>query len=260
MAPHFMHLRAQRSAGMAGGDDSITFEEAVGYKFSSRMELADRILDDLGAAVAVHGDSDAHQAMEVLETWDRQADAGSRGAVLFAEFFEQMQTVGQSLATPSPATGFAISWSSAAPLTTPDGLAEPALAASALSAAARTVLERYGALDVAWGDAYRFRRGDYDHPASGGPGNFGIFRVVGFGANDDGTSGAIGGDSWIGIVEFAEPLRAQVLLTYGNASQPGSPHDGDQLGLYSENRLRTPWRTREEIEANLERREVLTPP
>jgi acyl-homoserine-lactone acylase len=46
-----------------------------------------------------------------------------------------------------------------------------------------------------------------------------------------------------------------VLLTYGNASQPGSPHDGDQLALFAADRLRTPWRRREEIEDHLELRE-----
>lgn len=65
------------------------------------------------------------------------------------------------------------------------------------------------------------------------------------------------GDSWVGIVEFGDPVRAQVLLSYGNASQPGSPHNGDQLRLFSEKRLRPAWRSREEIEANLERLETL---
>ena len=66
-----------------------------------------------------------------------------------------------------------------------------------------------------------------------------------------------GGDSYIAAVEFGEPVRAQVLMTYGNATQPGSPHIGDQLALSAKGELRPAWRTREEIEANLEAREVL---
>lgn len=42
-----------------------------------------------------------------------------------------------------------------------------------------------------------------------------------------------GGDSYKAVIEFGEPVRAQVILTYGNASQPGSPHRTDQLELYS---------------------------
>jgi len=49
-----------------------------------------------------------------------------------------------------------------------------------------------------------------------------------------------------------------VLLTYGNASQPGSPHVGDQLALFARKEMRQAWRTREEIEAHLEARELLT--
>ena len=52
-------------------------------------------------------------------------------------------------------------------------------------------------------------------------------------------------------------MRARVLLTYGNASQKGSPHAGDQLKLFSKQELRPVWRTRKEIEANLEAREAL---
>ena len=47
-----------------------------------------------------------------------------------------------------------------------------------------------------------------------------------------------------------------MLTTYGNASQPGSPHVGDQLALFARKEMRPAWRTREEIEANLEAREV----
>ncbi len=47
-----------------------------------------------------------------------------------------------------------------------------------------------------------------------------------------------------------------MLLSYGNASQPGSPHAGDQLELVSQEKLRPAWRTRAEVEANLELRSL----
>jgi acyl-homoserine-lactone acylase len=61
----------------------------------------------------------------------------------------------------------------------------------------------------------------------------------------------------VAAVEFGETVRAQVLLIYGNTSQPGSPHVGDQLVLAAKGEMRTVWRTREEIEANLETRKTL---
>lgn len=258
MAPRFMHFRAQRSAEIMYDDDSVTFEEAVAYKQSSRMALADRLLDDLEAAIEDHGDATARQAMEVLSAWDRTADADSRGGVLFESFVNEMQRRGTGFFGIS-GPGFAIPWSEDAPRITPDGLADPAGAAAALSAAATRVVETHGAMDVPWGRVNRLRVGEHDHPANGGSGSLGIFRVVGFQPQDDGTATAAGGDSYVAVVEFSDPVRAEVLLSYGNATQPGSPHVGDQLELFSRKELRPAWRERAEIEANLEELEVLEP-
>jgi len=246
MAPRFMHLRAQQSAQMLMDDESISFDELVTYKLSSRMRLAERVLDDVAAAVAAHGSERARRALAVLEAWDLTADAESRGGVLFAELAHELRRAG---------VGFAVAWDEQRPLETPDGFADPAAAAAALDRAAAAVEERHGALDVAWGDVYRLRRGGVDLPANGGPDALGIFRVVNYRVND-GTAEAFGGDSYVAVVEFSDPVRARALLSYGNASQPGSPHVGDQLALFARKELRPVWRTREEIEANLEARET----
>jgi len=67
------------------------------------------------------------------------------------------------------------------------------------------------------------------------------------------------GDSWIAAVEFGESTDARVLLSYGNATQPGSAHVGDQLPLLMKGEVRPAWRTGTEIEANLEVREFVGP-
>ncbi len=251
MAPRFMHFRAQRSARMLSEDDRITFEELVAYKHSTRMELADRLLDDLISAVNRSGGNRAQRAAEVLKAWDRTADGDSRGAVLFQTFFEEMRNRLRPNSSP-----FARPWNEASPRTTPDGLADPSRAVAALVEAARKVEAAHGRLDVAWGEVYRLRRGDADLPANGGPGALGIFRVVGYSEDEDGRFRAVVGDSFVAAVEFSNPLRASVLIGYGNASQPGSPHLTDQLPLFSRKELRPVWRTRPEIEAHLESREV----
>ena len=248
MAPRFMHFRAQQSAELLMADDSITFEELETYKHSTEMELAVRLLDDLQEAVTENGDGTAKRAMDVLSAWDRNADAGSRGGVLFAAFVHRLRGVGGD--------PFAVPWSEDDPLTTPDGLADPAAAASALAAAAEHVESTYGALDVSWGEVHRLRRGGRDLAGNGGPSDLGIFRVVTYRPGDDGKATAFQGDSYVAVVEFSDPLRAAELLSYGNASQPGSPHDGDQLQLLAEKKLRPVWRTRADVEAHLEEREV----
>lgn len=246
MAPRFMHFRAQQSAQMLIDDASITFDELVTYKQSSRMRLAERLIDDLAAAVDGDGTERARRALAVLRAWDRTADAGSRGGVLFAELHRQIQRAG---------VDFAVAWDEARPLATPDGFADPAAAASALDRAAAEVEREHGALDVAWGDVHRLRRGRFDLPANGGSSALGIFRVVNYRVNDS-TPEAFGGDSYVAVVELADPVRAVALLSYGNASQPGSPHVGDQLELFARKELRPVWRTRQEIEAHLAERET----
>jgi acyl-CoA synthetase (AMP-forming)/AMP-acid ligase II len=48
-----------------------------------------------------------------------------------------------------------------------------------------------------------------------------------------------GGETFVMAVEFTPSgPRAATMLTYGNASQPGSPHRGDQLHLLVEKKLR----------------------
>ena len=125
--------------------------------------------------------------------------------------------------------------------------------ASMQARAAQQVIEAHGALDVSWGEVRRLRVGGRDLPASGGPG----FRTIWFRRGPDGRSYARGGDSFVAVVEFGDPVRARTLLGYGNASQPGSPHVGDQLELMARQELRPVWRTRAEVEAHLARREVM---
>ena len=73
----------------------------------------------------------------------------------------------------------------------------------------------------------------------------------------DGKNTMIGGDTYYQAVEFGKPVRAKVLIAYGNATQPGSAHIGDQLELFSKKQMRDAWRTRKDVEANLESREVV---
>jgi acyl-homoserine-lactone acylase len=249
MSPHFLDFRSQRSIRMISTEGPITMEQLIKYKHSSRMELADRLLDQLIPAARQYGSETGKEAAHVLESWDRSANADSRGAVLFLFWAREAKILGSS------AKGFASSWDEKNPMSTPGGLADPQAAVAALETAAGKVKTAFGALDVAWGDVARLRYGNGDGPSNGGPGGLGIFRVVEYGQTKDGHLQAGFGDSFVSVVEFSRPLRARVLLTYGNASQKGSPHVGDQFKLFGKQELRPVWRTRKEIDANLESRE-----
>ncbi|WP_071189215.1 acylase [Trichormus sp. NMC-1] len=239
-----MDFRAQHSARMLAEDESISFEEMITYKHSTRMELADRILDDL-IPVAQQGNELAKQAAEVLKKWDRQANANSKGAVLFTAWADKLD-FDQAFSQP---------WSETQPRTTPDGLANPKAAVELLEKVAQEIKTNYGSLDVSWGEVFRLKVGNLDLPANGAEGYLGTFQVVNF-APAEGRFQAVGGDSFVAAVEFSQPVRAMALTSYGNATQPGSSHISDQLPLFAEKKLRPVWRTKPEIKAHLESRKV----
>jgi acyl-homoserine-lactone acylase len=249
LASRPMGLRPQRSARMLAEDSSITWEELQEYKHSTRMELADRVLDDLISPAKSSPNATARSAGEILERWDRTADAPSRGAVLFTEWWAEY---GRRLGNRRP---FAIAWNAAAPRETPDGLADTTVAVAALGAASETVARKYKSADVAWGDVYRVRRDGKDLPSSGAGSEYGVYHVVGYTEAKDGKFEVAGGTGFVALVQFSNPLRAMTQLGYGNASRTGSPHRTDQLVLFAEKRLKPAWRTRAEVESHLERRE-----
>jgi acyl-homoserine-lactone acylase len=246
IAPRFMGFRSQRCVRMLAEDDKISFDKMVAYKHSTRMELADRILDDLIPAARKYGQDLGQKAANVLEAWDRQANADSRGAVLFAFWVQQMDLD----------KAFSKPWNENSPRTTPDGLANPESAVATLQAVAAEIEKTYGALDVPWGQVFRLRLGDVDLPGNGGDGSLGIFRVLNSAPAENGQFQAVGGDSYVAAIEFSNPVRAMALTSYGNATQPGSPHISDQLQMFANQKLRTVWRDRSKILAHLEERKI----
>ena len=251
IAPAVSSFRAERSLRMLYEDKKITYDKFIEYKHSTRAELADRILPDLLDATAQYGTPLAQQAAQVLKSWDRQAEADSRGAVLFHAWATRFMG-GPTMASQS---GFAVPYDLKSPLTTPRGLKDPKKAAAQLDDAAKELREQFGALDVPWGQVMRYQFGGVDLPANGGYGNMGIFRVITFGPLHNKTRSQTHGETYIAAVEFGEPMRAKVLMTYGNSSQPGSPHQTDQLPLLAKKELRTAWLTKGEVEANLSSRD-----
>ena len=118
-------------------------------------------------------------------------------------------------------------------------------------------MKLYGALDVKWGDVYRFASGNADLPGNGGPGGSGLFRTIAFTRKDGNQYYAANGETIVCAIEFGPTQQARCTLGYGNSSQPGSPHLEDQLPLMVQKALHPVWREKKDIEANLEKREGL---
>jgi acyl-homoserine-lactone acylase len=243
LAPRWIGFREQRALQLLASDSSISLDEMIAMHHDNRMLLADRILDDLLPAARASGRPLAMEAADVLERWDRAANAESRGAMLFMLWAYRMFE-----GVPETGRGFARPWSAADPVGTPDGLADPAAAVAALEQVAELMRTRMGGLDLPWGQMNRIG----ELPGSGAPGDpLGVFHVIAYARQGD-AGQPVFGDTYVAAVEFTPGgPRAQAVLSYGNASQPGSRYRNDQVRLIAEQRLRPSWRTRAEVEANL---------
>lgn len=255
-APLFMPFRPQNSASMLVNDESITWDELMQYRQSTRAVLADRIMDDLEAATSGSDDPLIAEAMTVLANWDRQTLPDSRGALLFLNWVQQV-----GIGNIYTEAFFTNKWSPENPLSTPDGIADPASAMAALARAAASVKETYGALDIPWGEFVRTKHAGQDHPASVGPGVMGAFRVAFLGRPaSDGIVPVLGGNSFVAAVEFGDKVRAQGILGPGNATEARTSHYGNQLPLHAAGEFRDILFYRADVEAGSKRRETVTLP
>jgi acyl-homoserine-lactone acylase len=262
------YFRSDRSLRMLSEDKKMSFDMLLAKKLSTRSEAADRLLPDLLTAVDQYGTPKAKQAAAVLRAWDRQTEAGSTGALLFWSWATKF-------GMPSPSAGsvknFKVGYELDKPLTTPAGIRDARAAAEMLDQAARETETTFGRLDKPWGEYLRLQingqsggntaeaRGaplnGVNLPGNGGPGALGIFRVVTPGRLLDGTATPIHGDGFTMAVEFSTPMKVKSLISYGECSQPGCAHHTDELPMFENKQWRDVWRTRAEVEKNLERAE-----
>ncbi len=244
-------FRTKRSLHMITAEPKISYETLVADKLSTRVELADAVLPDLLKAAESSSDAHIKQAAAVLAQWDHETNVASRGAVLFKIFADKyFGTNGDIDAR------LRVKFDPLHPVESAYGIGDTAHALQALAEAAAECRNTYGSLDVQWGQVNRFGAGTADMPGDGGAGRLGIFRTIDFSKKVGDRYYATHGETIVCAVEFAEKQRAQCALSYGNSSQPGSVHQEDQLPLLVEKRLHPVWRDRQEIEKNLEKREI----
>jgi acyl-homoserine-lactone acylase len=249
-----MSLRAQQSADLLLSKSKLDYDDFVQLKHSTVSLLAERMLPDLLRAAAASGKPELGDAIELLKSWNHRYDSDSRGALLFENWARKF--MGPAF---TDTANFAVPWSLADPLETPRGLRDSAVAVSMLEQAAHDTVEKDRALDRPFGEVSRFHIDDVNLPGNGGIGNIGVFRTINWGpmaSNGERTPVNGGpGETYVFMVEFSHPMKAMGALSYGNSSQPGSPHHSDQLALLAAKKLRPLWRRRDEIVQHLEARQ-----
>ncbi len=259
-APDFpapeLRFRSQLSLQLVTGQSRVSLEDVVRLKYSYRMLAAERLVDDLAAAVREAGPNGRlGDALAVLEAWDKTASPEARGAVLFTEWYDRYYRGSGSSTAEREARAYARPWTSEDPTGTPDGLGDPARAVRALAEAADAVMQEHGRLDPAWGDLVRVILGDVDVPVGGCSGMYGCFRVLSIRPTGDGRYQNAGGDGWVLAVEFTRAgPRARSILAYGASSLPNSPWFSDQAAMYARGELKEVAFSEAEIAGQLVRR------
>ena len=253
-------LRPQLALDMIEARGKFSVEDLRRLKYEPRLLLAERVKPALLAAVAAQPavSEELAEARRVLEAWDNRAAANSRGAVLFQRFWDAYRA---EVRQP-----YAEAWDAKRPAQTPIGLADAGAALKHLADAVRWTRTSYGAADVAWGDANRYRFGDIDLPGEGASGQLGAFRVQVFDAPASQPGGvrvagwaeadrqlAGGSDAWVLLVHFTQPLQAYSVLAYGQTTDRSSPHSRDQIRIFASRDLRPVWFTDAEVAAHTER-------
>jgi acyl-homoserine-lactone acylase len=233
--PPRLGLRSQLAIDLIDNDRRMSLEDVVALKHSYRMLLADRVRDDLVAAVrATNPEGDVARAIDLIAAWDKTVSPESRGGTLFETWWRRYLGRGANAAD----SAYAQPWSSSAPTSAPRGLRSPARAVEAFSWAIGDMIRRFGSYDVAWGDVHRVRRGTVDVPVGGCSSDLGCFRVLTYRDDPDGKRVAVGSDGWILAVEFGDQPRAYSVLAYGESPRPESPFFSDQAAMFARGELK----------------------
>jgi acyl-homoserine-lactone acylase len=145
---------------------------------------------------------------------------------------------------------YAVQWSFDDPTSTPRGIRFPERAVEAFTWAVNDTRQRYGSVDVPWGDVHRVRVGDVDVPVGGCSGDIGCFRVLWYKDDPDGKRSVRGGDGWILGVEFGDQPRAVSVLAYGESPREDSPFHSDQAAMFARGEVKPVLWSEKDIEAN----------
>lgn len=235
-----LSLRSQLAIQLIGGDEKYSLEDVVKLKHNYRALLADRVKNDLIAAVkATNPNAEIAEAVSLLDRWDNTTAAESRGSTLFEIWWQHYSGIRETERNILPdEKRYAKVWDVNDPFNTPRGLADNMRAVESFKWAVEETKKRYGSIDVAWGDVHRVRRSDVDVPVGGCGNDLGCFRIMSFRRDDDGKLAAVGGDGWVFAVEFGDEPRAYSVLAYGQSRLATSPFHSDQAEMFAKGEMK----------------------
>ncbi|MFY7981380.1 MAG: penicillin acylase family protein [Limnohabitans sp.] len=221
------------------GKGKISLAGMQAQLFENRNLVARMVLPDLLAACAQAPNADAKEgcaALKLFHDAGMRNNADAKGAPLFREFWRAASQIPNVYREP---------FDKARVLATPAGLRmgdgpTATRVWDALAAAVKKMRDAGFALDAPLGQVQRAVFTHENIPLHGGDEMEGVLNNVGDRARPGLSKDGIRidyGTSYVQTVTFDErgPV-AQGLLTYGQSTQAGSPHQTDQLRMYADKR------------------------
>ncbi len=211
----------------------VTLQSAQAQLLSNRNFMAQMVLPDLMAACASAPNDEAKDGCTALRGWDRLNNLDSRGAHLFREFWRVAATI--------PGV-YRVPFDKSQPVATPNGLkmADASVGPKvwdALTAAVKATRAAGFALDAPLGTVQRPLITEEAIALHGGSEVEGVLNNLGnqFAPAINAKGLRIDyGSSYIQTVTFdSRGPVAHAVLTYGQSTDPASPHANDQMRLYS---------------------------
>lgn len=211
------HQRARMTLEQLAGDDSVTIDEALEIAFSTEVWAADewqkRIAAAWDALPAEARAGDAQHIYEQIKAWDRRSLPESQAALAYYFFKKSLGD--------EPAKSVHV----------PDALTNEQIGA-ALVASAQTLKQKFGRLDVPYGDFFRVGRegGDKSYPVGGGTlkdAGMATPRAISFHDGDKQRLGH-GGQTSTQVVVLTRPPKSYMVLPLGESDHPQSGHWDDQ--------------------------------
>ncbi len=244
---HLMIAERRNATDGLSASPGFTLTTLKKLLYRNRVYAAELVLDDVlgicdgiaGSVAANTPRGRARRACQVLRSWDRKVNLGSRGAQVFTEFWQRIRAQAASAFTNVVGAGFwQTDFDPADPLNTPHGIdvaANRDLVIDSLSGAVLALEAAGVALNARWRDVQYVTRGETRIPIHGGDGDMGVYGAISAGLRDGGYTDVSSGNSYIAAVTWGNnncPI-AHTVLVPGQSDNPGSRYYRDQARLYS---------------------------
>lgn len=238
--------RSRSSIKMILSQPKLDFDSVVELSSSTYSELADRSVDELVEFGESSSDTILVHASKVLKDWDRRLDNGSKGAILFLNWFNVTRSM----------EVFLNHYSVNDPLNTPNTITISAK--RALLEASKNTLNKYGSLDVAFQDVYNTNFANKSLVGGLGLSEVGSFNAGFYRPISATKFTLLGGAAFTSVVEFGPKVKAKGLLSYGNASQGNSESKSDQLEMMINRQMRDIFFYDNDISKHTQKKEILS--